>query len=74
MAGAEEGVNLHGTYRCWRRYAEIGGKVLFPCLAPHCEHVMSEMETVILRPAVRPQEDLEGMPRGLDGVGVVTRI
>ena len=35
---------------------------------------MSDMVTVVLSPAVRPQEDLEGMPRGLDGVGVVPYI
>ena len=41
------------------------------CVAPPREHVVSEMVTVILRPVVRPQEDLETMPSGLDNVGVV---
>jgi hypothetical protein len=44
------------------------------CLAPRREHVVSQMVTVVLRLIVWPQEDLEAMPRGLYGVGVVPRV
>jgi hypothetical protein len=40
-------------------------------LAPHREHVMSEMVMIVVPPVVLPQEDLEGKPRGLGGVCVV---
>ena len=37
------------------------------------EHVLGMMVTVILRLVVRPQENLDAMPRGLDGVCVDPR-
>jgi hypothetical protein len=71
VAGAEEGVNctqdqsvLATICRNWRK----GG---ISCLAPHHEPVVDEMVTVILRPVVWPQEDLEAMTHGLNGVDVV---
>jgi hypothetical protein len=40
-------------------------------LAPRREHVMSEMVMKFVLPVVLPQEDLDGTPRGLDGICVV---
>jgi len=71
VVGAEEGVNctrdqsvLTTICRNWRK-----GGIL--CFAPRRKPVVSEMVTVILRPVVQPQENLEAKPRGLNGVGVV---
>jgi hypothetical protein len=43
-------------------------------LAARREDVLGKMVMVILRIIVGPQEELEAMPRRLDGVGVVPRV
>ena len=40
-------------------------------LAPRCEHVMSQVVMIVVPPVVLPLEDVDGTPRGLDGIHVV---
>ena len=57
-AGAEEGVEFYESSSAFRH-------------APRRERIMSQVVMIVLPPVVLPQEDLEGTPRGLDGIRVV---
>ena len=43
-------------------------------LAPRRKHVVCEMVMIVLPPVVRPEEDLDGVPSGLDVIGVVPSV
>ena len=43
-------------------------------LAPRQEHVLCQVVLVVFLPVVLAEEDLDGAPRGLDGVRVSTGV
>ena len=59
-----------GPNRCSRRYAGTGEWWYAQCPAPRREHVMGEVEFVILPAVVLPEENLDFVPRALDGICV----
>jgi len=62
------GENGIATNHCWRRDAGILEKVARP--VPRREHVVRQMEFVVIPAVVLPEENLDSTPRALDGIRV----